>query len=42
VWSPVANLFIGAEQLWGHLVTQGGAYGSATRSQLSFKFAFSL
>jgi hypothetical protein len=42
VWSPVARLFIGAEQLWGRLVTQNGDYGSAARSQLSFKFAFSL
>jgi hypothetical protein len=42
VWSPVSNLFIGAEQLWGRLVTQNGDFGSATRSQLSFKFAFSL
>jgi len=42
VWSPVTNLFIGAEQLWGRLVTQDGQFGSTSRSQLSFKFAFSL
>lgn len=42
VWSPVASLFIGAEQLWGRLVTQNGDLGTTTRSQLSFKFTFSL
>lgn len=42
VWSPIPNLFIGAEQLWGRRRVQSGDYGNARRSQLSFKYAFSL
>ena len=40
VWSPIKQMDIGAEYLWGQRDNKNGATGTARRMQLSTKFTF--
>lgn len=41
LYTPVKNVLIGGEVLWGSRTDKDGAYGDDLRTQISFKYSFS-
>ena len=41
LYTPVKNVMVGGEMLWGSRTDKDGAYGDDVRTQISFKYSFS-